>query len=260
MKINQKMLNIPPHISTSWKNVAALYVDNQQDKPILSVALLNGTCVQVPNLTPCVLEAVFSMHSQYLEQEQSLSSKGKMTLSKGVLGIIPGMELINNSELAEDPASLQNLTTFLKTLSTSFKGILPGIDLLLQHNSQLAEAPLLSKDILEHIFSFLKSLDDGSMLNGLLAKPEHPHCNCPYCQISRFAQNKTEESEEEEVSDKDLKFKTWDIEQTGDKLFAVTNPFDANEKYSVYIGEPIGCTCGEMRCKHIHAVLSADIA
>ena len=254
------MLNIPPHISTSWKNVAALYVDNQQDKPILSVALLNGTCVQVPNLTPCVLEAVFSMHSQYLEQEQSLSSKGKMTLSKGVLGIIPGMELINNSELAEDPASLQNLTTFLKTLSTSFKGILPGIDLLLQHNSQLAEAPLLSKDILEHIFSFLKSLDDGSMLNGLLAKPEHPHCNCPYCQISRFAQNKTEESEEEEVSDKDLKFKTWDIEQTGDKLFAVTNPFDANEKYSVYIGEPIGCTCGEMRCKHIHAVLSADIA
>jgi len=259
MKINQKMLNIPPYISTSWKNVAALYVDNQQNKPVLSIALLNGTCVQVPNLTSCVLEAIFSMHSQYLEQEQSLSNKEKMTLPKGVLGIIPGMELVNTSELAEDPESLQNLTTFLKTLSASFKGILPGIDLLLQHNSQLTEAPLLSKDILEHIFSFLKSLDDGSMLNGLLTKPEHPHCNCPYCQISRFAQNKTEEPEEE-VSDKDLKFKTWDIEQTGDKLFAVTNPFDANEKYSVFIGDPIGCTCGEIRCKHIHAVLSADIA
>jgi hypothetical protein len=259
MKINQKMLNIPPYISTSWKNVAALYVDNQQNKPVLSIALLNGTCVQIPNLQSCVLEAIFSMHSQYLEQEQSLSNKEKMTLPKGVLGIIPGMELVNTSELAEDPESLQNLTTFLKTLSASFKGILPGVDLLLQHNSQLTEAPLLSKDILEHIFSFLKSLDDGSMLNGLLTKPEHPHCNCPYCQISRFAQNKSEELEEE-VSDKDLKFKTWDIEQTGDKLFTVTNPFDANEKYNVYIGDPIGCTCGEMRCKHIHAVLSADIA
>ncbi|HEV3270205.1 MAG TPA: hypothetical protein VGZ69_06115 [Candidatus Rhabdochlamydia sp.] len=259
MKINQKMLNIPPYISTSWKNVAALYVDNQQNKPVLSIALLNGTCVQIPNLQSGVLEAVFSMHSQYLEQEQSLSNKEKMTLPKGVLGIIPGMELVNTSELAEDPESLQNLTTFLKTLSASFKGILPGIDLLLQHNSQLTEAPLLSKDILEHIFSFLKSLDDGSTLNGFLTKPEHPHCNCPYCQISRFAQNKAEEIEEE-VSDKDLKFKTWDIEQTGDKLFAVTNPFDANEKYNVYIGDPIGCTCGEMRCKHIHAVLSADIA
>ena len=73
MKINQKMLNIPPYISTSWKNVAALYVDNQQNKPVLSIALLNGTCVQIPNLTSCVLEAIFSMHSQYLEQEQSLS-------------------------------------------------------------------------------------------------------------------------------------------------------------------------------------------
>ena len=259
MKINQKMLNIPPYISTSWKNVAALYVDNQQNKPVLSIALLNGTCVQIPNLQSGVLEAVFSMHSQYLEQEQSLSNKEKMTLPKGVLGMIPGMELVNTSELVEDPESLQNLTTFLKTLSASFKGILPGIDLLLQHNYQLTTAPLLSKDILEHIFSFLKSLDDGSVLNNMLTKPEHPHCNCPYCQISRFAQNKTEEIEEE-VSDKDLKFKTWDIEQIGDKLFAVTNPFNANEKYNVYIGDPIGCTCGEMRCKHIHAVLSADIA
>lgn len=258
MKINQKMLNIPPYISTSWKNITALYVDNQENKPVLNITLLNGTCIQIPDLQSCVLEAVFSMHSQYLEQE-SQSHKEKTTLPQGFLGMIPGIEFVNSSELLEDPASLQNLTTFLKTLGASFKGILPGIDFLLQHSSQLAETPALSKDLLEHIFSFLKSLDDSSMLNGLLTKPEHPHCNCPYCQISRFAQNKDLE-ELEEVSDKDLKFKTWDIEQTGDKLFAVTNPFDANEKYSVYIGDPLGCTCGEIRCKHIHAVLSTDIA
>jgi hypothetical protein len=130
----------------------------------------------------------------------------------------------------------------------------------MQHNSQLTDSPIFSKEILEHIFSFVKSLDDGSMLNSFFVKPEHPHCNCPYCQISRFAQGKAQEETEEEVSDKDLKFKTWDIEQAGDKLFTVTNPFDAQEKYSVYIGTPIGCTCGEMRCEHIHAVLSADIA
>lgn len=260
MKINQKMLNIPPYISTSWKNVTALYIDNQQNKPILNIVLLNGTCIQIPNLQTCVLEAAFSMHSQYLEQAQSPSNKEKMTLPQGVLGIIPGIELLNTSELSGESEPLQNLSTFLKTLSISFKGMLPGIDFLLQHNAQLAETPPLSKDILEHIFSFLKSLDDGSILNALLAKPEHPHCNCPYCQINYFAQNKESGELEEEVSDKDLKFKTWDIEQTGDKLFAVTNPFDANEKYNVYIGNPIGCTCGEARCKHIHAVLSADIA
>lgn len=254
MKINQKMLNIPPYISTSWKNIIALYVDGQQDKPMLNITLSNGTCVHIPNLQSCVVEAIFSMHSQYLEQEQS-----RKIPPQGILGIIPGIDLANNPGLTEDPEMLQNLTIFLKTLTASFKGMLPGIDLLLQHNSQLTEAPVLSKDVLEHIFSFLKSLDDGSILNGFFVKPEHPHCNCPYCQISRFAQNQEAEELEEEVSDKDLKFKTWDIEQTGNKLFAVTNPFDMHEKYSVYIGEPIGCTCGEMRCEHIHAVLSADI-
>lgn len=259
MKINQKMLNIPPYVSTSWKNITALYVDDCQNQLVLNIVLLNGTCIRIPNLTSSILETIFSMHSQYLDQEKSVSPKEKMSLPKGILGIIPGVELINSSQLAEDPESLQNLTAFLKTLHASFKGTLPGIDLLFQHNSQLTEAPLLPKDILEHIFSFLKSLDGGSMINGLLNKPEHPHCNCPYCQISRFAHNKTEELEEE-VSEKDLKFKTWDIEQTGDKLFSVTNPLDVNEKYSVYIGDPIGCTCGEMRCKHIHAVLSEDLA
>lgn len=257
MKINQKILNIPPYISTSWKNVTALYVDSQKDKPVLNITLFNGTCVQIPNLQNCIIEAIFSMHSQHLEQEQS--NKEKNSLPKEILGIIPGMDFVNNSGLSEDSEMLQNLTNFLKTLSASFKGVLPGIELLLQHSSQLTEAPVLSKDILEHIFSFVKSLDDGSTLNSFFIKPEHPHCNCPYCQISRFAQSKELEEPEEEVSDKDLKFKTWDIEQTGDKLFTVTNPFDAQEKYSVYIGNPIGCTCGEMRCEHIHAVLSADI-
>ena len=255
MKINQKMLNIPPYISTSWKNIIALHVvDSQQDNPVLNITLSNGTCVCIPNLQPSVIEAIFSMHSQHLEQEQS-----NKVPPQGILGIIPGVNL-NTSGLPEDPEMLQNLTAFLKTLTSSFKGMLPGIDLLLQHNPQLTEAPVLSKDILEHIFSFLKSLDNGSALNGFFVKPEHPHCNCPYCQISRFAQTLETEELEEEVSDKDLKFRTWDIEQIGNKLFAVINPFDVNEKYSVYIGDPIGCTCGEMRCEHIHAVLSTDIA
>ena len=65
------------------------------------------------------------------------------------------------------------------------------------------------------------------------------------------------EREEEIVSDEDLKFKTWDIVQTGEKLYDVTNPLDTKEQYHVYLGEPVGCTCGEQYCEHIRAVLSS---
>ena len=62
---------------------------------------------------------------------------------------------------------------------------------------------------------------------------------------------------EEIVSDEELRFKTWEISQTNDKLYLVSNPIDANEHYSVYLGEPVGCTCGEKHCDHIRAVLSS---
>ena len=64
-------------------------------------------------------------------------------------------------------------------------------------------------------------------------------------------------TQEEEVTDRDLSFQQWAIEQTGDKLFCVTNKLDRLEKYNVFLGDPVGCTCGIQGCEHILAVLKS---
>ena len=91
--------------------------------------------------------------------------------------------------------------------------------------------------------------------------PVEPSCNCPYCQIRRTPLNSGGSAEEaivaeEEISDKDLSFRTWDIKQTAEKLYLVTNPLDEREQYSVFLGDPLGCTCGQKNCEHIRAVLN----
>jgi len=66
-----------------------------------------------------------------------------------------------------------------------------------------------------------------------------------------------EENFDEEVKDEELTFKDeWEVKETGDKLlFSVHNPLDPKECYSVFLGDPIGCTCGKKNCDHIKAVL-----
>ena len=83
-----------------------------------------------------------------------------------------------------------------------------------------------------------------------------PHCNCTYCQITRtLSHAQQEEEQDEEVTEEDLRFRSWDIEQKGDQLFTVTNPLDKAETYQVFLGHPVGCTCGKKKCAHIEAVL-----
>jgi hypothetical protein len=68
--------------------------------------------------------------------------------------------------------------------------------------------------------------------------------------------SREQEAKEELVSDDELKFRTWDISQSNEKLYIVSNPLDDHEHYSVYLGEPIGCTCGQKLCEHVRAVLN----
>ena len=51
MKINQRVLHIPPHISCKWSEIASLGVENIEGQDLLFVHLLSGTRAQVPNLT-----------------------------------------------------------------------------------------------------------------------------------------------------------------------------------------------------------------
>ena len=92
-----------------------------------------------------------------------------------------------------------------------------------------------------------------------LPKPED-NCNCMHCQVSRALQigmGINPENLDEAVDEQDLKFRDWDILEEGAHLYRVTNPLDENEHYSVFLKDPIGCTCGKKNCEHIKAVLNS---
>lgn len=241
MKINPKILSIPPYISTSWKNIASLHVESQSDMLVLVVTLLSGVRIEVPHLESSTIEAIFAAHTQYIEQEEKPAAK---LPPRAPLGYPLGQE-----EAMSVGLQLKNSLSNMEQMGT-----------MLQHNPEQADSPDLPSDILHKIAHLSKTLgieDPNSM-----PKPE-PHCNCMFCQVAKAMQSGLhDESEEQQedleeiVSDEELKFKTWDIKQTGEQLYTVTNPLESKECYSVYLGQPIGCTCGENHCDHIKAVLS----
>ena len=61
----------------------------------------------------------------------------------------------------------------------------------------------------------------------------------------------------EEISEEDLRFREWDIEQKGENLYLVRNPLNQKEEYNVFLGNPVGCTCGKDNCEHIRTVLNS---
>lgn len=242
MKINPKILSIPPYISTSWKNIASLHVENHPTAFVLVVTLLNGARIEVPDLEPSMIESIFAAHTRYMEQDEK-PVQPKMP-PRASLSFPVGQEQ-------------------LLSLGLPMKNGLAGMEhfgSLLQHNPEQADSPDLPTDILQKIADLSKTL--GIEDPNAVPKPE-PHCNCMHCQIARALQTglndvlPEKEAQEEIVSDDELKFKSWDIAQAGDKLYIVTNPLDAKEHYNVYLGDPVGCTCGENHCEHIRAVLNS---
>ncbi len=219
MKINEKILSLPPYISTAWKNVVSLQVESRQEIWFLSIELSTGTRIMVPNLDRPTLDNIFSCHAKFLEEQEDSSKKSPFALPIPLNLNLPGIE--------------------------NFTG-------MLQHNPEQANLPPLPAELLEKVSSLAKSV---GMEDGALLPKAESHCNCPHCQIIRALNGSG--AEEEVVSDEDLKFRTWDIAQAAEKLYTVTNPLDMKEHYNVFLGEPIGCTCGQKNCEHIQAVLKS---
>jgi hypothetical protein len=246
MKITSQLLSIPPYISTAWKNIASLHVENLDADLTLVVTLHSGARVAVPGLNSSILELVFAAHTQYLEQEEKISQP---------------------QSLSKPPLNFPMGSTQLISLELPFKNALmemEGFNGLIEHNSELANSPDLPPDVLEKITLFSKTMGIEDVDN--VPKPE-PHCNCIRCQIAKAMrtglegssnqENNKETEEEEIVKDEELTFKTWDITKSHDNLYTVTNPLDDKESYHVYLSEPAGCTCGEKHCEHIKAVLQS---
>lgn len=237
MKYNDKFFSFPPFISTSWENVSALGMNlNEQ----MVFHLSNGDSITLPPLAPQEVDAIFLAHAAFLEKQVL-----KEPLIKKERPQPPFM-----------PAAAQEGDFPIRFAF----GSMDGSSAALQHNPAQAGAPDLPEEMLAKIGNIAKIIapDDPQQL----PKPE-PHCNCFHCQIARALisghQNSAEEEAEVEelVTENELQFNNWKIEQTGDKLYTVINKLDTLEKYSVYLGHPVGCTCGKHGCEHILVVLKS---
>ncbi|HSX04142.1 MAG TPA: hypothetical protein VLG76_05375 [Rhabdochlamydiaceae bacterium] len=240
MRINHKILSIPPYISTSWKNVLSLHIEHKEEAIYLVINMVNGSFIEIPNLEPKLIEAIFAAHEKAMEQETN--QKKPLSFFGPKLPPIPG-----------EPSP----TIISFPFRIGADGNPENMSTLLQHNPDAAAGPDLPKDVLEKIASLSKMI--GLDNTETFSKAE-PHCNCTYCQIMRAVHpdgELIEESEEEIITEDDLKFRDWEIKQTADKLYIVTNPLDKEEHYNVFVGSPVGCTCGAKNCEHLRAVLNS---
>lgn len=220
MKINKNILHIPPYISTSWDNITSIF----SQEHILIIALKNGTKIEIPNLSANLIELIFDTHAKVLETNNTIISKPKTSISFG--------------------------------LPTSNLGI-DSLSSAMQHDPTQKDAPQLPADIIKKIANVAKLFAEEANID--MPEPEK-NCNCMHCQIARALQigiGVNPENLDEEVNDEELKFRIWDIKEEDNKLFSVINPLDQNEHYSVFLGDPIGCTCGKKNCEHIKAVLKS---
>lgn len=241
VKISDKLICIPPFISTTWDQISFLQSEKELmgTKFTLFLHLKDGKVVTIPELDASIVDIAFSAHIQHLErtnsQRQDIQQKSPQN----------HLSHLMNEGIATFPIRLGSVNG------------MDGIETAFQHNPAQAQAPNLPKEVVEKIATIAKIITNGDL--SAFPKPE-PHCNCLHCQVARSIHHLPEhEIEDEIVTNEDLTFRTWEIEPSKEveKLYVVTNPIDPREQYSVYLGEPIGCTCGEAHCEHIHAVLSS---
>ncbi|MFT4553555.1 MAG: hypothetical protein ACI9S8_002195 [Chlamydiales bacterium] len=241
MKIDDKIISIPRYISTTWENVSSLRVSGE----VFIVSLIDDSHIEIPNLDNSTIEQAFQAHIDYVEKTDDIHTQ------------------ISASEESQYPHPFSQLSSSLLNnenivgLPIRFgQGGLESFGAAMQHNPAQKDMPELPEELLQKISSIAKIL--GNDENMTLPKAE-PHCNCIFCQIANAIQGVNDEEviQDEEVTDEDLKFREWDIDQSNDKLYSVSNPLDSKEVYSVYLGNPVGCTCGEKNCDHIRAVLNS---
>lgn len=228
IRVNEKILSLPPYLSTSWVNIKALRVE----KGCLIVMLTEGINISIPGLSDEIIMTCFEFHQRAVESKTCSSDKAPVERfttqpDQAIRFGMMGMETLGNA---------------------------------MQHSFELRDSGPLPQEILSKIEAVTRAIAPEMKVD--LPKAE-PHCNCPHCQVARAIQRglgdeiaiSHQAEGEEQVLEEELHFEEWIIEPSGLKLYTVTNKIDANEKYSVFLGDPVGCTCGKNGCEHILAVL-----
>lgn len=241
-KIDEKILFIPPYISTTWDRILYLHTSEEAShETVFFIHLVDGCTIRITNLDPSLLRDAFSAHMRYLEK-QNPPALGKKEESNGLGEFFQQMTQLLPKQLLNIPIKIN--------IPKEFLGV-ENLEMAFQHTPEQAHLPDLPQEVLERICSTVKAVCHQDIHN--FPKPE-PHCNCMHCQLGRAIHQKGE-AQEEVVSDEELTFRSWDIQECGEKMYTVTNPLDAKEQYNVYLGSPVGCTCGQSECEHIRAVL-----
>lgn len=239
IKITDKILSIPPYISAHWSRIATLHMKGN----ILQMTLVDGDALQIPNLDTETIRSIFEHHATFIENEHTPTLKSTPFEAPGTSAVAKLQDLMKG-----DNPSIQ----------FAFGTSIDGMGGMLQHDPTQKDAPDIPEEVIKKIAMIGKIM--GPSDSELLPKSESS-CNCFHCQIARALNPDSPieipAEEEAEIDEKDLQFQQWTITQTNDKLFSVVNRLDDKEKYNVYLGEPVGCTCGKPGCEHILAVLKS---
>jgi hypothetical protein len=228
--ITDRFISIPPKVSVSWREITSLYMRDEG----LHLLLKGGELVVLHDLSDEMIDKIFHHHALHLDRRAEERHREVM----GPLGRL--------MQLPEGTESVVRI------------GFAPldAMGMMVQHNPDQKDAPPLPNDLIEKISGVLRLLspDDPDAL----PKPEG-NCYCFHCQIARSIQPAAEKDEEidEEINPSELSFSDWEVQEAGDKLFSVTNKLNKEERYSVYLGTPVGCTCGRENCEHIVSVLKS---
>lgn len=228
VKINKNILSIPPYLSIPWKEIASLYLKDEE----LIVVPKKGDLCEVPGLTEEQIEKIFHFHAQCYDQldreERALGFLSRLASSEGV----SGMQIA----IAASPADITNP--------------------MVEHNPELADAPDIPHEILEKIQMISKMVESAGGQSPSM-KQEHG-CNCFHCQIARVLSPSEEPSCQQQCDCVDGdQVEGWSIIQTGDRLFSVTKNSCPQEVYEVHLGDPVSCTCGKRGCEHLLVVLKS---
>lgn len=250
MKINNKVLSVPPYISTSWNYVDGLYMKGAT----LVITLFGGESVNIPGLKPEIIQSIFAAHAESLEQEVVQQSSSKLESSQ-VPGMPFGVPLFSQAF----PLVSSGDSAFQLGISS-----MDGFGSALQHNPSQADAPDIPSEILQKIGAIVRIVAPEEVIGAASAEPD---CNCPHCQITRVISSSFEEGDcsldceghgvEVEIEEPEP-LPRWRIQREGENLYSVVDHKDeAATEYRVFLGEPIGCTCGKHGCEHIVAVLKS---
>lgn len=247
MKINQRVLHIPPYISCKWSEIASIGVENIEGKDLLHVQLLSGARATVPNLNQDEIDLIFKMHVHHLEEVADEEERFKNV-----------KEIPFFSNLFQAPPMDANVaTSFGAPISFHLDANDPS-SLFQGHNPQFSNSPPLPKEILDKITLIAKAI------GGEMIKEVEPVelCNCFFCQIARALKNERIEERKPHVPKnlpKDLLRggidPEWMVDEVGPNMFKVISREEPGMVYQVYLGHPIGCSCGSNRCQHIIAAL-----